>query len=204
VAERVVDLLEAVDVEEQHDDRRTGAPAAIQRHPQPVQEERAVGQPGERVVQRLLGEHDLGALALHPEPHRPAQHRGGQLGAAQMVLGSGPDGGDLAVLVVAVRQRDDRDVGGRGPELAQDLGRVLMCGQAHDDARRAVLEHLMRGVGDPPGVADDQAVGPDLAQQFPDRHRGLRIVLHQQHPRPVRPARLLHHLQTSMSRRLRP
>ena len=52
VAERVVDRLEAVEVDDQHAGRRALAVAALQRVPQPVLEQDAVGQAGQRVVQR--------------------------------------------------------------------------------------------------------------------------------------------------------
>ena len=56
VAERVVDELEAVEVQEQH--RRAGGRAAALRAPdrlrQAVQEQHAVGQPGQRVVQGVV------------------------------------------------------------------------------------------------------------------------------------------------------
>ncbi len=54
VAERVVDLLEAVEVDEQR--RALGAaPAGAREHLlDPVEDQRPVGQTGERVVQRLV------------------------------------------------------------------------------------------------------------------------------------------------------
>ena len=56
VAERVVDHLEAVEVEEEHRGARAGPAAACspQRLLQPVEEQRAVRQPRERVVQRAV------------------------------------------------------------------------------------------------------------------------------------------------------
>ena len=55
VAEAVVDDLEAVEVEEQHGDARP-ALGARQGLREPVDEERPVGQAGERVVEGLAGE----------------------------------------------------------------------------------------------------------------------------------------------------
>src|SRR5438128_48594 len=51
VAERVVDHLEAVEVEEQHRHAPRPAPRPGQRLAQPVHEQAAVGQPRQRVVQ---------------------------------------------------------------------------------------------------------------------------------------------------------
>ena len=64
VAERVVDRLEAVEVE--HEDRDVDALAlpAGQRVGEPVERERAVGQAGERVVQRGVARDLLLAVAL--------------------------------------------------------------------------------------------------------------------------------------------
>ena len=52
VAERVVDLLEAVEVHEQHGDSAAGPCAGAQRVVEPVEEERAVGEAGQVVVER--------------------------------------------------------------------------------------------------------------------------------------------------------
>ncbi len=65
VAEAVVDHLEAVEIQEHH-----GQPVVVvalrprQRRAQPVHEQRAVGQTGERVVERLVRQPFLDALAL--------------------------------------------------------------------------------------------------------------------------------------------
>ena len=64
VAERVVDELEAVEVEEQHGDRRPAARAVVERQREAVHEQRAVRQAGQRVVQRLAAHLLLGAAAL--------------------------------------------------------------------------------------------------------------------------------------------
>jgi hypothetical protein len=64
VAQRVVDDLEAVEVEKD-DGHPALAPArAAQRLAEAVEEQRAIGQPGEPVVQGAVGELQLGALAL--------------------------------------------------------------------------------------------------------------------------------------------
>ena len=56
VAERVVDDLEAVEVDEEDDDVFASAVGPGERLAQPVEQERAVGQPGERVVEGVVGE----------------------------------------------------------------------------------------------------------------------------------------------------
>ena len=80
VAEAVVDELEAVEVEEE-DGEVVVVVAATPGHglPQPVEEEGAVGQPGEGIVERVVEDLLLGALALGDvglgagEAHRPAR-----------------------------------------------------------------------------------------------------------------------------------
>ena len=54
VAERVVDLLEAVEIEHQQRDLLAGAAIAGQRLIEPVLEQGAIGEPGELIVQRLM------------------------------------------------------------------------------------------------------------------------------------------------------
>ena len=66
VPERVVDELEAVEVEEEDRGRggRVGALGAPDRLVEPVQEQHAVREAGERVVQRVVLEALLGPLAV--------------------------------------------------------------------------------------------------------------------------------------------
>ena len=64
VAERVVDELERIEVEEHHRHRRAGAARVRERHRQSVAEERAVGKAGEGVVVRLVLDLRLGEVAL--------------------------------------------------------------------------------------------------------------------------------------------
>ena len=67
VADAVVDQLEAVQVEEQHRERAPvvgSAARALDRRGQAFEQLRAVGQAGQRVVLRLVGELLLGAHAL--------------------------------------------------------------------------------------------------------------------------------------------
>ncbi len=60
----VVDLLEAVEVDEQHRDDAARALCARDRLGDAVDEQFAVGQPGQCIVGRLLGERRLGSLQL--------------------------------------------------------------------------------------------------------------------------------------------
>ena len=76
VAERVVDVLEVVEVDEQRRARRAVAPAADQELLDAVHDQRPVRQVGQRVVQRLMAQL-LGALGDQPQRPRPsgAQHQ---------------------------------------------------------------------------------------------------------------------------------
>ena len=69
VAETVVDELEAVEVEEEHGDAAVGAIGTGQRVRQTVDEQQAVGEAGEVVVERLVRERVLGALAVGDVAH---------------------------------------------------------------------------------------------------------------------------------------
>ena len=64
VAQRVVDELELVEVGEQHGDRAAVAPAAGERALEAVERERAVRQPGERVVHRPVADLLVDAVAV--------------------------------------------------------------------------------------------------------------------------------------------
>ena len=63
VAETVVDGLETVEVQEQHDGAGGGAGVAMQGVLDAVDEQRTVGEIGETVVERLMGERRLDVLA---------------------------------------------------------------------------------------------------------------------------------------------
>ena len=75
VTERVVDHLEAVEVEHEHRDVDLLALPAGEREREPVERERAVRQAGERVVQRGVARHLLLAVALDGE-HDQRRDRG--------------------------------------------------------------------------------------------------------------------------------
>src|SRR6266567_2033970 len=64
VAQAVVDELEIVEVEEDHGDIGVAASSGVHRNLEPVVEEHAIGQAGERVVERLVGKAVFQLLAL--------------------------------------------------------------------------------------------------------------------------------------------
>ena len=65
MAERVVHVLEVVDVEIEHGERRGAAQARIERHGQPPDESAAIGEIGEKVGLREL--EDLAVGRFEPE-----------------------------------------------------------------------------------------------------------------------------------------
>jgi hypothetical protein len=75
VAERVVDRLEAVEVEQEHGEPAGGRLAGPGHGPfQPRREHRAVRQPGERVMERLMGQLAPAAVALGQELAQAPAH----------------------------------------------------------------------------------------------------------------------------------
>ena len=99
--------------------RQAGAARAVHRDAEPVEEQGPVGQLGQGVLQRLVGEPHLGALALHRVAQRARQQRGGREVArlsrwscAPARTASIPN----ASLAVDCEMHDDRRVGGRGAE----------------------------------------------------------------------------------------
>ena len=100
VAEAVVDDLEAVQVQEQHRGagRRMAALGAPDRLVQAVDEQHAVREAGERVVQRVVLEPALGLAAVGRVRDRADDARG----LAQVVADGGRAGAQPAVAAVAV------------------------------------------------------------------------------------------------------
>ena len=100
VAERVVDRLEVVEVDEQHDDRVGLGPGDAQGVVHAVEEQRPVGEPGQLVVEGAVAE-----LAFEVALFGDVAERGDDAvdgGAAEQV---GDDDGGLAPLAVGVQQR---------------------------------------------------------------------------------------------------
>ena len=167
VAEDVVDALEVVDVDEQH--RGVAALAVRQRERvlDAVAAERAVRQPGQRVVQRLVAHLLLDVQARE----RDREHVGDRLQErallrAERVLLRG-SGHERAVHAVAGVDRH-ADLAGRRLERAPrgDLARAFEHGDALDAQRRA----------DPLGCLLAEVVRRDPAQR-PLAQRGDRGLL---------------------------
>ena len=122
VAERVVDELEAVEVEEQHGGAAVAVAAAraAQRLLEPVEEQRPVREPGERVVERAVAEPLDGAAVVGGVADRALERVRVEAGLREVVDGAGGarrrDGGGAARVAeddqlrarVLLQQRADR------------------------------------------------------------------------------------------------
>ena len=119
VAVAVVDRLELVDVEQQHADAR---PAALERVLEAVVEERAVGELGERVVERLALELVLERLQLAHGLleavvlERDGHVAGERLEQPQVLLG------EVAVDALAARDGEQPDAAGLAVERGHHAG----------------------------------------------------------------------------------
>ena len=163
VAERVVDDLEAVEVEQQHRRRMAAAAGAHERVREPVEEERAVRQARQLVVQRAAMGGGLGADALE----RGGEH-GRHHGEELQVLGrpgarvGGEHGDDAERLARAAQRAAQRT----GDALAREQGRAVQARVRADvvDGDGLALEERLRGEG-PLAELDDEPRGEDRPRE---------------------------------------
>ena len=134
VAERVVDVLEVVEVDQQHRGHRPAAPAAGQRVADAVGEQGAVGEPGQRVVERLVAE-----LRLEVGP----------LGDVVRVDDQPADGRIVEQVVRGPVEGEPSAVAMEEPGLADDLP-VRALGDGGEMAREDVAVVGVDPVGEPP------------------------------------------------------
>ena len=138
MAERVVDLLEAVEIDQQHGEALLIAMRAQDRLLQPIEEQRAIGKIGERVVIGQVGDALIGQVTLAPD-RRFAQlaldgrSQPREVALHDVVLGAGPHRGDGGVFADGSRDEDERQIG------------MLL---AHDGERLGAAEARHRVVGD--------------------------------------------------------
>ena len=153
VPQAVVDVLEVVEVEVEHHDRLGRAHRALaQRVHQPVPEQLAVGQPGQRVVERLVGELLLEPLPVGDVAQRQHQAAHGRVGE-QVV--EGPLEGEVPP--VRVPQPHQHGVlalaGGQRADEPRHVGRLEELGEAatgqpgrlHPEDSRGGRAHERRG-----------------------------------------------------------
>jgi hypothetical protein len=152
MAERVVDVLEAIEIHEQHGDRSALAARGQERLGGAVAEKGAVGQPGEGVVQRLMAV--FGRLLAQPP-------RG---------AGDDPEQGRPQQAQTAEQQHEGvarlrLDPGRHGPVGHVDLKRAGRPGVAREAQRDVHLDELAR-------LAVARLLGPVQA-----RHLGGHLAL---------------------------
>jgi len=118
VAEGVVDLLEAVEVQEEGRAGRAAAPRPPERLAEVVEEEGAVGQPGQRVVVGQVGEAGLERRALADVAHHPHGRGGVDAGQRRLLwerAAVAAHAGRLAAPVPDGGERRPHLAGERGP-----------------------------------------------------------------------------------------
>ena len=162
VAEAVVEALEAVEVDEQHGDAALPVATPLERVLEAVVEHRPVREAREVVVDRQVGELDLGALAVDRVADRPLERAGVDLVADEIVLRAGLHRRERERRVAVGAEHDDRDVGSGRLEPCQRAHRLeLRAGRVEQDARHARAGEVVGRLGDPLVVhaRDPQALG---------------------------------------------
>ena len=165
VTERIVDDLEVVEVEEQHRDLGPAPAAACQRPLDVVAEEDPVGQPGQRVVQRVVEELLLEALLVGRVDEQALRDPAPVAGSSVMLIGLVVDPDHRAVpgrhpvvgperplrRPVLVVRRDRRvEVGGMDQRAARAPGRRMNASRRVAEDRLDLRAH----VGDPAAVRE--------------------------------------------------
>ena len=158
VPQRVVDLLEAVQIQEEHGQGAFLAPGGVQGGLEPLREEQPVGKPGQAVEVGQLSDLIFVALALRDVLHRPRHaHRPPRLVQEDLRLLVEVAGGAVGV--------EDLEVDAVGPPFAEGLppghGQGLLVLGVHQ-----VLKALrIRGIGVPADAegAVDFLGPPELA-----------------------------------------
>ena len=182
VAERVVDRLEAVEVEHEHADGLLAAPEATERLVEAVAQQHPVRQAGERIVHRLARELVAAALALDGEPERAHEARAVEAAADDHVLRTAADRAERRVLVVVVDEHDDGNVGDHRAQFGEraEHGRVVVAGEQHRVGGR--VDELGRGLGGARQRAHvHEAAG--AGEQVADHPAVARLRLHDEQAR---------------------
>ena len=175
VTPAVVDQLETVEVDEQHRHLAARPAGAGQGLVEPLGQQHAVGQPGQGVVDGLVGQLELGQLALAHVPHRrrhPHPLLRPQRGEADLdgeLRAVGPAGVEVEVGA----HRPQFEIRRRVGLAVNEVTSPEALGQQHlhrlpDEMVPAPAEQLLRlavDQHDPPvPVDDDDAVGGRLQQ----------------------------------------
>ncbi len=143
VAELVVDLLEPVEVDEQHGDRLCRSGPAPEGVPQAVEQRGTVGQAGERVGQRPAGDLALALLSLDRVADGSRELGAVGLALDQVVLRTHMNGVHGQRLVLVAAQHDDRHAGGERLRLGDRIETFAVRQREveQDAVRRLLPEH---------------------------------------------------------------
>ena len=161
VAERVVDGLEVVEIEEDHGDRARVPAREHERVRHAIEKERAIRQPGERVVKCLMRELGLQRLALADVAR--VEHDAAHRGLVEQIRSDHLDVAPSAIVVphAPLRRRRHRALRQHGHEEAQRARHVVGVHEIGEalpfELVRLVSEDLQHGRA---RVADD-GVGVD-------------------------------------------
>ena len=191
VAQAVVDDLELVEIDEEDGERRAGPLRAGQRVRQAVEEERPVGQPGERVVQRLVAQVVDGALAADgaaedtgQRPHEP------HVLVAEAARDAGVDAQDAERLPADVGHHHG-DAGAHAERTQPRRVEARLGVRVLDHDRLGALQRVT-GQGVAQGGPDPPALAP-ARDGHGAQALGLRLELEQRGERDAEPVgRALH------------
>ncbi len=177
VTQGVVHHLEAVEVQEEHGHERARALGRRQRERQPIEQQPAVREPGEKVVVGVTGELELPLLALDRIADGPAQQLAVGACLPEVVLRALVDGLHGQRLAVVSAQHDDRKIGRHLGQLRERLepGRVAE-GEVEQDAvelpgHEVLARGRQRGAVTEPGLRAEGVV-----EQLGEERRVLRTV----------------------------
>ena len=142
VAEAVVDALEPVKIEEQERQRSRSPARAPDRHVEAIEQQDAVREAGERIVQRLVGEAGGGPLALDRVADRAVERIRVGCRADHIVLGSLVNRAEGDRPSARVRDDDDRDLRGARQDRLECLDRFGVSGGEveHEAVDRVLAE----------------------------------------------------------------
>jgi hypothetical protein len=154
-AQRVVQRLEAVEVEEEHPDRLRPPFAPRQGMLQEVDEEHPVGQSRDRVVRRPVSQLRFHPLALDRVADGPGQRRRVHRRLGQVILRPRLNRSQPQLLVVPAGQDDHGQVGGTGQQAGErDHAAGVGQHEVEEDAAQRRVGQVCVGVGQPPHLHD--------------------------------------------------
>ena len=184
MAPGVVDLLEVVEVEEHDGQLGPRAAGSLERDPEPIEEQGTIGEAGQLVVERQVGEFGLRALTLDRVDERAAEQRRRQAALGQGILGAGLNCAHGQRLVLGVGQDHDRRVGSGQPDVLEQIQRVhLPVGRdVEQHAARRMVDEGLRSRRVPLGMRRHVHTTPNRVQLLVDQPRGAEIAGQKQDP----------------------